>query len=85
MSNVDSFDSFIEFLTELENDRRKSVEMEKNNPSSRYGPDAGGWENTNIESFLESMRAWLNDQKTLPKEPTWELFAAALEAGKVYE
>ncbi len=40
MRKVDSFYAFIEFLTELEKDRRTSVELEKNNPSSPYGPQA---------------------------------------------
>lgn len=85
IGKINSFDAFIEFLTELEDDRRKSVELEKNNPPSPYEPQHGGWENTSIEDFLESMRAWLLDQKNFPKEPSWELFAAALEAGKTYE
>ncbi len=49
------------------------------------GHKHGGWENTTIEDFLESMRAWLDDQNSFPEEPSWELFAATLEAGKTYE
>ncbi len=82
---VDSFDSFLKFLKASEEDRKKSVALEAEKPSSPFGPDAGGWENTSIESFLESMRAWLTDSQDKNVSPSWELFAEAIMAGKTYE
>ncbi|MGO4698181.1 hypothetical protein AB4Z50_28260 [Paenibacillus sp. 2TAB26] len=42
------------------------------------------WENPNLESFLEGMKAWLEDSGT-NLEPDWRTFAIILSAGKSYE
>lgn len=54
-------ESFLIFVRALTADREKAVRMEVASPSSPYGPDAGGWENTTIESFLEGAAAWAED------------------------
>lgn len=82
---VDTFDSFLKFLKAMEKDRKESVKLEAENLTSPYEPDAGGWENTSIEDFLESMRAWLADSQDKDVSPSWELFAEAIMAGKTYE
>jgi hypothetical protein len=77
-------ESFLTFVAALEADRRAAVAAEKQNPSSAYGPDAGGWQHVTIEDFLEAARAWAEDAG-LPAEPSWQTFAAFLYCGKIYE
>ena len=77
-------DSFFEFVRALVKDREASVAAEDANPSSPYGPDAGGWENASIEDFLESALAWAIDSE-LSADPSWKSFARILVAGKHYE
>jgi hypothetical protein len=82
--------SFLAFATALAEDRKLSVETEKTNPSSPYGPDACGWENTSIENFLEAAIGWAEDsdfgttQDLNPANP-WAQFANFLYCGKIYE
>jgi hypothetical protein len=79
--------SFLEFVRALAADRERAIEAEKRNPSIPYGPDAGGWENINISSFLESAVAWAEDSQfgRIPASNHWKRFACFLHAGKVYE
>jgi hypothetical protein len=82
--------SFIAFAVELAEDRKRAVEAERKQPSSPYGPDAGGWENTSIDGFLEAAIAWAEDsdfgtsQDLSPDNP-WAQFANFLYCGKIYE
>ena len=82
--------SLLAFARALAADRTASVARERVAPSSPYGPDAGGWENTTIEAFLESAIAWAEDsgfgvrQGLSPSNP-WGQFAAFLHGGKIYE
>jgi len=92
---VEDEESFLAFVRELVKDRENAVKKEKENPSSPYGPDAGGWENTSIESYLESAAAWAEDTQfgrkmafpeyELNEVSAWQRFAAFLMAGRVYE
>ena len=59
-------------------------------PSSPSGPDAGGWENTTIEDYLESALSWakftnMGYSQGLSEEPNWKSFAVFLYCGKIYE
>jgi hypothetical protein len=81
--NVHDVETFLAFVSALASDRRASVAAERLAPSSPYGPAAGGWENTTIEDFLESARAWADCG--LPEEPSWQAFAIFLHCGKIYE
>ena len=54
-------ESFLQFLLALRDDREASIEREKVSPSSPYGPDAGGWENTTIERFFDTAVRWARD------------------------
>jgi hypothetical protein len=85
--NVCDEKSFLEFAKALESDRRRAVEAEKLNPSSPYGPDAGGSENTTIEDFLNSAVAWAEGSHfgKPPATNPWKRFAMFLFAGKFYE
>ena len=88
-------DSFLVFVRELYQDRERSIKREKKKASSPYGPEAGGWENTTIESFFKGAVAWAEDSSfgtkmALPEleldgKNNWRSFAAFLMAGKVYE
>jgi len=83
-------DSFLELVAALVTDRRASVASEQATPSSPYGPDAGGWENVTIESFLVAAFRWTESTgmgvtQWLPPEPSWEALSAFLNCGKVYE
>jgi hypothetical protein len=77
--------TFLVFVEALTADREDAVARERTNPSSPYGPDAGGWENTTIESYLEAATAWAQDSKHFPAEPSWKAFAIFLYCGKIYE
>ena len=77
-------DTFVVFLRELARDRGIAAAHERANPSSPYGPDAGGWENTSIEAYLESCAAWATD-RPFAAPASWRVFAEVLLAGKFYE
>lgn len=92
---VEDQESFLVFVRELVKDRENAVKKEMKNPSSLYGADAGGWENTSIESYLKSAAAWAEDSQfgskmafseyELKDVSEWRKFAAFLMAGRVYE
>ena len=77
--------SFLIFVAALIADRKQSVEKERQRPSSPYGPDANGWENTTIEAFVDAAFRWAEDSEDLPEEPSWKAFATFLYCGKIYE
>lgn len=77
--------SFLAFIDALIADRRNSAAQERVNPSSPYSPDAGGWENSTIESFFGAALAWASDIDQMPEEPSWQAFATFLYLGKTYE
>ena len=93
--NVSDEKSFLTFVEALYKDRENAVRKEKATPSSPYGPDAGGWENTTIEDYLESAFAWAEDSNfgrklasteyELKDVSPWRRFAAFLLAGTIYE
>ncbi len=78
-------ETFLEFVDALVADRRASIAAEAVKPSSPYGPDAGGWENITIESFLDAALRWAESSAGLPAAPTWRDFAYFLYAGTCYE
>ncbi len=90
LNNVNDEKTFLVFVSALIEDKLKSTEAEKSNPSSPYGPNTGGWENTSIESFLSAGYNWASDsdfgrnQKFQSDNP-WRQFANFLMAAKVYE
>ena len=83
-------DTFLELVRALVADREDAAEAEAANPSSPYGRDAGGWENVQIGSFLESAVAWaeasdFGTKQGVPKDNPWRQFATFLYCGKIYE
>ena len=90
LDNVSDEKSFLQFVEALIADRRLAVAMQKESPTSPWGPDAGGWENTSIENFLGSAVAWATDSnfgtnQGLSASNPWKRFAVFLLAGKIYE
>jgi len=83
---VTSKESFLKFLVELREDLKASRDAEARNPSSRFGPRARGWENLQLDSFLEAMHQWADDMgDLLPSSANWQTFARMFIAGKGYE
>jgi hypothetical protein len=90
LEQVEDAESFLVFARALAEDRCAAVAEERVNPGSPYGPDAGGWENTTIEAFLQGAIGWAEDsrfglkQGLSPSNP-WRQFASFLYCGKIYE
>ncbi len=82
-------ESFLEFVEALRLDRKLAEKEERKNPSSPYGPDAGGWRNTTIDSFLEAAIGWAEDTdfgiNRIGEASPWRTFAEFLLLGKLYE
>ena len=56
--------------------------------------DFSGWENSSLETYLLALAHWLEDSEGFYKnrklrisheEPSWQLFADALQAATIYE
>ena len=82
--------TFLAFARALRAEREEAVRLERATPSSPYGPDAGGWENVTIESFLGAAIAWADDSRFgvdqgLSATNPWKQFAVFLNCGKYYE
>jgi len=90
LERVDSSETFLDFARALIADRARAVAQESLTPSSPHGADAGGWENTRIETFLEAAIAWaegsaFGQKQGLARSNPWKQFAHFLYAGKIYE
>jgi hypothetical protein len=85
VETVSTKKDFMQFVAILRTDLELSQSIEKERPSSPYGPNALGWENPELSAFLEALHAWADamDEK-LPQEPSWNLFAKMFLAGKGY-
>ena len=54
---------------------------------------SGSWENSQLDSYLESLAAWTEDMgshaqnrgEPVPDEPSWRLFGEMLMAATMYE
>ncbi len=84
--------SFRRFLFALAADREDSSSKEAVRPSSPYGPDANGWENTTIDCFLYAAVEWARASENglplagyHPPSNPWRRCAEILYAGKSYE
>jgi hypothetical protein len=75
------------FVQALIEDRKSAITAERAEPSSRYGPDAGGWENTKIDTYLSAAARWAEDTNfgELSPDNPWKQFAVMLYCGKIYE
>jgi len=90
LESVHDEETFLQFLLALRDDRTASIAEEKVNPSSPFGSDAGEWENTTIERFLDTAVRWARDSAKgnpfykRPDDP-WRRCADTLFAAKSYE
>jgi hypothetical protein len=87
---VTDANSFLAFVHALVADRESAVQRERTQPSSPWGPDAGGWENTRIETYLEAAASWAEStdfgvSQGLDANNLWLRFATFLRVGKIYE
>lgn len=83
-------ESFFRFIQALIDERRLADELERQSPSSPYGPDACGWKNTSIGMFLDAALGWAQDtnmgvRQGLSASPSWKEFAVFLYLGKIYD
>lgn len=90
LEQVKDIETFLVFARALAADRAASAAQEKGSPSSPYAPEANGWENATIESFLESAIAWAEASdfgltQGLSSSNPWQQFAVFLYCGKIYE
>jgi len=90
LNNVTDQASFLKFVSACAADRRAAVEKERLQSAPPLGPDAGGWENDRIDTFLHAALRWAEDSNMgqsqgLPAGPSWRAFAVFLYCGKIYE
>ncbi|WP_348944289.1 hypothetical protein ABHF33_12660 [Chitinibacter sp. FCG-7] len=88
LDQVTDSETFLAFVRALAADRTESVTKEKS--SCSYAPDPNGWENTNIDSFLEGAISWAEAsnfgvKQGLSESNPWRQFAVFLYCGKIYE
>ena len=78
MNTVHSRKDFVSWLRALRDDLKEN-------------PD--GWENGDLESFLDAMATWIEDMdgyyinrgEPVPQQPNWQVLADILRAAKIYE
>ncbi|MBA6316950.1 DUF7660 family protein [Cellulophaga baltica] len=83
LDNVNSKETFFEFLDALKRDKEDEDAKENENPSSPYSSGVNGWENGSIAAFLDAMHAFGQDSDKIRLD--WRSFALLLYAGKFYE
>lgn len=87
LNDVCDSGTLLAFVKALIEDRKHAITAERAEPSSPYGPDAGGWENTEIDTYLSAAVRWAEDTgfgELSPANP-WKQFAVMLYCGKIYE
>jgi hypothetical protein len=86
VNQVNSKETFLEFVRALAADWDEEQQLEKKSSSNPFGRGAKGWENGSIGSFLDAMQAWMVDSREkVSTTPDWKTFARILLAGKFYE
>ena len=85
-------ETFLIFLIALRENREASIELERQDPSSPYGPNALEWENTTIERFLDAAVQWGRSSRKglpiadyIPPKNPWRRCADILYAAISYE
>lgn len=85
-------ETFLQFLLALRDDREASVAQEEISPSSPFGSDARGWENTTIERYLDTAVRWARVSRDglplgdySPPSNPWRRCADILYVAKGYE
>jgi hypothetical protein len=92
LASVHDEETFLRFLLALRDDREASIAQEKTSPSSPFGPDALGWENTTIERFFDAAVTWARASSKglpmagyVPPSNPWRRCADILHAAIGYE
>lgn len=78
LENIKTKDELSEFVSALQKD---------------FKDNKDDWENQDLPSYLEAMSAWIDDMdgyyanqdKDLPIDLTWKVFADILFAARIYE
>jgi hypothetical protein len=78
MTNVNSKEDFVKFMSSLINDL-------KDNPQK--------WENRSLLEYLEAIQSWtedmdgyyVNNNLPVPENVSWNVFANILTAARIYE
>ncbi len=83
LENVTDKKTFIEFVNALIEERSKAEKLEQRDAEIYKFEGALGWQNTNIESYLQSAVVWLVDSDR--NDFSWKLMAEFLYCGKIYE
>ncbi len=80
--DVKNRDDFIKFLIFLEKDFQADYAAKNKSDGG-----AGHWESHTVGDYLESVAAWLEDNKEFKskKQLDWKDLAKIIEAGKHYE
>ena len=90
LEQVTDQESFFTFVEALIADRMEVIKQEeREHILSRFGTP-NGWQNWEIESFLDGALAWakstdMGQTEGLPEGPSWKAFAVFLYCGKIYE
>ena len=87
---VETEEDFLNFIDMLLADKEEEEKIEKETPSSPWGPGVNGWENGDIVSFLGAVVSWgetsINGLELYQKPSNpWKRAAQILHAGKFYE
>ena len=85
LKKVNSRQSFLDFVAALRDDKIDEEQKEKVEKTSPYGPGANGWENGTIETFLDAVHSFGQDNSKITEQADWKTFALLLFAGKFYE
>jgi hypothetical protein len=86
LEKVNSKETFLEFVAALRDDFSAERAEDAVHPPKPYSSGSRGWENGQIDAFLDAMHAWAKASPTfVSSEPDWKTFAHILYAGKFYE
>ncbi|MEO6808186.1 MAG: hypothetical protein ABI353_03625 [Isosphaeraceae bacterium] len=78
VNTIRTRDDFVEFVRDLTQD---------------LWTNPGDWENPGLDSYLETLGAWVNDMdgyfqnrgEPVPKQASWKLLGEILLAARIYE
>ena len=76
-----SREEFLTFLRVLREDREEADEVARSLRAADVDAAPNGWDNWDIADYLRGMETFAETQ-SLPEQPTWELVARLLAAGK---
>jgi hypothetical protein len=86
LEQVEDEASFFRFAKALQADKEDEGKQDQLKSPSPYTHGWNGWQNSNIEGFIESAIAFTEDSKPWSDESNlWKKFALFLYGGKIYE